>query len=160
MERIDRILHNEAFTKYLRMNEQAEQDRIFCRHGMEHFLDVARIGCILNYEKRLGIEKELIYAAALLHDIGRHVQYRDGTPHEKASAELAPQILEECGFKAAEREAVLEAIIRHRDTAAAVEANLNGLLYLADKASRPCFCCSVEEECNWKNENKNITIQV
>ena len=70
-----------------------EQDRIFCRHDTTHFLDVARIAYIENLENGLGLAKEEIYAAALLHDIGRHLQYTRGIPHEQASAMEAEGIL-------------------------------------------------------------------
>ena len=75
-----------------------EKDRIFCRHGMEHLLDVARIAYIENLENNRGISKEIIYGAALLHDIGRYLQYTEGIPHEKAGEELALEILKDSGF--------------------------------------------------------------
>ncbi|MFQ9392946.1 MAG: HD domain-containing protein [Lachnospiraceae bacterium] len=65
-----------------------ERDRIFCGHDMAHFLDVARLAYIFNLEENLGIEKEEIYTAALLHDVGRFVQYEDGTPHQLAGLPL------------------------------------------------------------------------
>ena len=40
----------------------------------------------------------MIYAAALLHDMGRVRQYRDGTEHHEESARIAARILPECGF--------------------------------------------------------------
>lgn len=52
------------------------------RHGMVHFLDVARIGTIIALEEGLKIDREWIYAAALLHDCGKHEQYEIGIPHE------------------------------------------------------------------------------
>ena len=61
-----------------------EKNRIFCRHGMDHLMDVARIAYIENLEKNCGISKEIIYGAALLHDIGRYLQYTEGIPHERA----------------------------------------------------------------------------
>lgn len=82
---------------------------------MSHFLDVARLSWIENLEKGLGIEKELIYAAALLHDCGRFRQYEDGTPHELAGAQLAEEILFDCGFEEPEREEILRAISGHRE---------------------------------------------
>lgn len=159
MERIDKILKQDLFLKYLQLNEEAELDRIFCHHDMVHFLDVARIAWILNLEEGLGIDKEMIYAAALLHDIGRHVQYADGTPHEKASALLASEILKDCGFNDTETGVIISAIETHRSSEVAGEATLNGILYRADKASRPCFACKAEKECNWKGDKKNKTIK-
>ena len=159
MNRIDRILQNHTYQDYLDLNAAAEADRRFCRHNMAHFLDVARIARIINLEEQLGVETEYIYAAALLHDIGRHVQYADGTPHEKASAALAPAILAECGFAEAEICLIIEAILAHRDVSAAGERNLRGLLYRADKASRACFDCPAAEECDWSEGKKNLTIR-
>lgn len=159
MERIDRILENKKYQNYLRLNRQEEKERIFCRHDMGHFLDVARIGWILVLEEHLPIEKEIVYAAALLHDIGRYLQYREGQPHEKASAKLAPEILKECGFNESETDIIIEAIEKHRDKNAQEEENLNGILYRADKASRPCFACDVENLCDWKQGKKNKKIR-
>ena len=158
MKRIDEILKNKDFLENLGKNDAAEADRRFCRHNMAHFLDVARIARIINAEENFGVDLEWIYAAGLLHDIGRHVQYADGTPHEQASACLAPGILSECGFSEEETRAVTGAILAHRDPQVAGEKNLGGLLYRADKASRACFSCPAEAECNWKKDKKNLTV--
>lgn len=158
MERVDRILKHRDFLYHLKENQSAEAERCFCRHGMEHFLDVARIGYIINLEEKLGMEKELVYGAALLHDIGKHRQYREGIPHEKASADIAPGILADCGFRPEEISSIREAILSHRETGVREEKNLKGLLYRADKASRACFSCRTQEECNWKEDKKNVSI--
>lgn len=160
MERIDKILKHNLFLECLRRNEEAERNRVFCRHDMGHFLDVARIAMILNLEKALHIDKELIYGAALLHDIGRYQQYEQGIPHEEASAELAPLILSDCGFDKEEAEVILKAIRDHRTKEIAEEASLSGILYLADKASRACFACKASGDCNWKQDKKNLTIKI
>ena len=89
MDRIDKILKHDLFIENLKKNQAAEADRRFCRHDMAHFLDVARIGTIINLEENLGISKEVIYGAALLHDIGKHRQYGEGIPHEQASAQIS-----------------------------------------------------------------------
>lgn len=158
MDRIDRILRNPCYREHLKMNHAAEADRRFCRHNMAHFLDVARIGRIINEEEGFGIALELIYAAGLLHDIGRHIQYEDGTPHELASARIAPGILAECGFTEAESQLITDAISSHRCVAVASEKNLRGLLYRADKASRACYACEAESDCSWKEGKKNLRI--
>lgn len=155
MDRVNRILHHEKYQKYLAYNERAEMSRRFCRHNMGHFLDVARLAVILNETEDYGMEKELIYAAALLHDIGRWMQYGEGIPHEQASFQLAPEILESCGFTEQERKKILDAVRNHRNTAVKEEKTLSGLLYRADKYSRPCFACSVEQACDWKQDKKN-----
>ena len=159
MNRIDRILNHKLFRLHLQENEKAEADRKFCRHNMIHFLDVARIAEIINLEEGLGLNREWIYAAALLHDCGKHIQYEDGIPHEVASARIAPEILQDCGFEKVEADKIVEAILSHRDESIAKEADLRGVLYRADKASRSCFACKAESECNWKDGKKNLAIK-
>lgn len=51
MNRIDKILKHDLFLYHLHANETAEAQRCFCRHNMVHFLDVARIGEIINLEQ-------------------------------------------------------------------------------------------------------------
>lgn len=159
MERIDKILKHDLFLYHLRENEAAEVQRRFCRHNMVHFLDVARIAMIINLEENLGLDREWIYAAALLHDMGKHIQYKDGTPHEEASAKIAPQILMDCGFDEKETGVIIGAILSHRDASVTEEKNLKGVLYRADKASRACFACEAEADCNWKEGKKNLQIK-
>lgn len=159
MDRIDKILMHPLFKEHLNANRAAEAERCFCRHDMAHFLDVARIGMILNLKERQGIEEEVIYAAGLLHDIGKHLQYSSGIPHERASAEIAPAILHDCGFDSNETDAIVKAILLHRESVSASAGGLTGILYRADKASRACFACEVEKDCNWKGDKKNRSIR-
>ena len=106
-----------------------------------------------------GLSKESIYAAALLHDIGRHLQYLEGTPHQEASAALAAEILPACGFQRTRDE---------RDPGGHPGPPLSrrsgrkkasvGYLYRADKASRNCLACPAEPACDWPKEKKNLEI--
>ena len=48
MKRIDQILSHPVFREQFALLQEAEKDRIFCRHTMEHFLDVARLMYIYN----------------------------------------------------------------------------------------------------------------
>lgn len=159
VERVNRIIKNKLYRDYINKNREAERDRQFCRHDMGHFLDVARIGMILKEKEGCSVSDELLYAAALLHDIGRWQQYQEGTPHEQASAKLAPPILTECGFGEEEKNEILEAIFSHRDASVKEEQNLKGLLYRADKLSRACFACEAEKDCNWKKDKKNLQLR-
>lgn len=168
MERVNRILNHDLFKEYLEKNRSAEENRQFCHHDMGHFLDVARLAMIFylkdccevkTYGSKPQIAEELIYAAALLHDIGRWKQYEDGTPHEKASAELAPAILTDCGFGAEETEQILTAILNHRNEKIKEEQSLSGILYRADKMSRSCFACEAEAACDWKGTKKNLELR-
>lgn len=155
MERINKLLKHVDFQEHMAKNKMAEAQRRFCHHDMGHFLDVARLAVILNQKEQLGINEEWIYAAALLHDIGRWKQYEDGTRHEVASYQFAPKILEDAGFQEPERTAILSAILEHRNSEKAEETSFDGLLYRADKMSRSCFACEMESECNWKEDKKN-----
>ena len=159
MDRVNRILQNKEYQLYLGKNVAAEDERIFCRHNMEHFLDVARIAMLLNVERNLGIDKGTLYAAALLHDIGRWKEYEDGTPHEVASARIAPKILADCGYTEEERALICKAILSHRDASVAPEESLDGILYEADKLSRPCHSCQAKALCKWSEEKKNLSIK-
>lgn len=134
---------------------ELEKDRAFCRHDIDHLLHVARLAYIENLEQDWKISKELIYTAALLHDIGRGIQYIEGIPHEKASYAMAPAILDDCGFGGQEKEDILDAIRSHRNQAVSEEATLRGLIYRADKLSRNCFACKASAECSWSETKKN-----
>jgi len=159
MNRIDRIINNPAYRECMERVKIYEADRIFCCHQMEHFLDVARIAYILNLEEGKKLGKDIVYAAALLHDIGRYVQYMDGTPHEKASGDIAPDILWECGYTEEEITMITGAIRTHRNKEASEKHLLSDIIYRADKASRACFSCRAEKLCDWKADKKNMTIK-
>ena len=175
MKRVNRILNHVLFRECLRQIEEAERERIYCGHDMGHFLDTARLAWIANLEKGLGLNKETVYAAALLHDIGRAKQYACGTPHDAASVELIRQIMPECGFSPGETEEVAAAVEGHsrsrrtavlgtggqsrRTAAADARKYLGNILREADHASRNCFDCDVRESCNWTDDRKNLELQ-
>lgn len=158
MKRIQAIYSHPLYQEQFSLLTDAEKDRIFCRHTMEHFLDVARLMYLYNLEEHAGLDKELIYAAALLHDIGRYEQIAKGTPHDIASAQMAQQILAETGFSDTEIHLVTDAILHHRGNEATGETLLACYLYRADKQSRNCFCCPASSECNWLESKKNLEI--
>ena len=155
MERVNQVLEHPRFQIYKEEIKKWEEDRPFCGHDVSHLLDVARIAYILSLEEACEISKEFIYTAALLHDIGRPEQYADGTPHQQASVNIADGVLKDCGFDAEEAAAILSAIGNHRDAARASKTPLDWLLYRADKLSRGCYVCDVEEICDWADAKKN-----
>ncbi len=157
MERVDRILRHPIFRQTLTELDELERERIFCHHGLEHLLSVARIMTIRAQETGSAISREMLYAAALLHDIGRVAQYRTGEPHETAGTEIASAILTDCGFTAQERTQILAAIAVHRGGGEGDD--LAGLLCWADKASRPCWSCPAAADCNWPEEKRNHTLE-
>ncbi len=133
-----------------------EEKREFCRHNLEHFLDMSRIAYMMVLEKNLQYSKEVIYAIGLLHDIGRVEQYEKGIGHHIASFNIAKEILKDIDFKEEEKTMILEAIINHRNC----ESNdLNAIIYKSDKLSRACYKCKAAKECNWPLEKRNLEIK-
>ncbi|XCP86644.1 HD domain-containing protein [Roseburia hominis] len=165
MSRVNHILFHPYYQECLAKNQKAEEGRIFCGHDMVHFLNVARIAYIFSMERQSGIPKESVYAAALLHDIGKWQQYEFGIPHDKASAQIAEPILSEAGFERKEREMICAVILGHRSEGACEQVPgeakmLAQILYDADKASRSCFSCEAKAECDWGQEKKNLQLMV
>lgn len=165
MPRVDAVWLHPAFQCALRWVESLERDRAFCRHGAGHLMDTARIMWIMNLEQGLGLDREVVYATALLHDVGKAAQYSCGEPHEVVGARLAESILTGPSgvgsFSAAERGAIVGAIRAHRRLRPDAQP-LERLLFQADKASRACFACPAEvrEACSWPDAKKNLGIQV
>jgi len=159
MERVNKIINNSIYKCAYHLIEDYENTRIFCKHDMSHFLDVARLAWIFNLEENLGISREIIYATAMLHDIGKHEQYIRNIPHETASALIACGILKDCCFNELESEMILSAIKTHRDEKQMIFKDLNRILYRADKMSRSCFTCDAKAYCNWGIEKMNLVIK-
>ena len=151
----NRLLNLPEYQDYLQRIEAHEKDRRLCRHNLAHFLDVARIATVIANEDGLSLNRDLIYTTALLHDIGRFVQYENGTPHERASHDLAVGLLRHLDFSSEDQSVILEAILSHRT---ANTQGFNAVFYQADKKSRACYGCAAQEECNLNNEKKNLEI--
>ena len=150
MKRINQILQNTEFLKYLQKNIKAEDNRIYCHHDMAHFLDVSRIAYIISLEEKLNIDKEVLYAMGFVHDIGRWMEYENGVDHASASIPLAEEILNECDFKESEISEILYAIETHRHKGQ--KSVIGDILYRADKLSRNCVICSARITCkNFQN---------
>ena len=148
---LDLIINHPLFRENLAKIKQKELNRLYCRHDLEHLLAVARLGYIINLEEGLKVEPTLIYAAALLHDLGKA---QDSADHAQRSGELAAVILPQCGFSGADTAQIIAAIKAHRQ--ASDQGALAYILYKADKKSRSCFSCSAQSSCNWSDEKKNL----
>ncbi len=155
MERFNCILNDEKYLYYLKRNKEFEKGRKFCKHNLKHFLEVARIAQIINLEENLGFKKEIIYTTAILHDIGKSLQYENKTPHEIASWEIAKKLLEEYNFSKEEVEFIKQAILEHREIK---NEGFSSLIYRADKLSRLCINCKAIDKCNWSDGKKNMKI--
>lgn len=157
MKRVNEILCNEKYKYFFNKLVELEKEREFCKHNMEHFLDLARIAYIKVLEKNLNYNKEVIYAIALLHDIGRVYEYEKGISHHIASVDIAKDILKEIDFDFEEKELIIKCIEDHRSSG---EIELSKIISESDKFSRCCFICSAEKDCYWHKDNKNMIIKI
>lgn len=184
MEFVDKLLKETEFLELLGKLEQLEENRQFCRHGLPHLLDTARIAWIRVLEQRTegyasggnqellrdsnnpkeayqgiasALEKEDIYLAALLHDLGRISQYEEGIPHHQAGSLVAEKLLGEIGYPKEKQERLVKAIEGHRK--APIGESLGSLLRWADKKSRNCFFCKAQKACKWEPGKQNETIE-
>lgn len=155
IERYNKIAEHNIFKDTINIINKNEKSRIFCKHGIEHCLDVARIAYILSLENNLNIKKDIIYAAALLHDTGRAFKDND---HNKKSAEISKEILADCGYSQSEISEIISAILNHRKDTSELN-NLSDIICKADKLSRQCYSCKAQKECYWTEERRNKTIK-
>lgn len=158
MTRVKLILADTDFRECIAQNCTREADRKFCGHNLQHMVDVARIAYILMLEGRQieqfmeecdinqKLAKEVIYAAALLHDIGRWLEYETGADHAAISAGLAPDILKRAGYYEPEISVITTAIMEHRRPQGQ-KSMLGACLYKADKLSRMCSHCDASGDC-------------
>ncbi|WP_055070813.1 HD domain-containing protein [Clostridium massiliamazoniense] len=156
MRRVNKILNNNIFKKCLLEIEEFEKRRVFCKHDLNHFLTMSRLAYIMVLEQKIKINKEVIYAVGLLHDIGRCLEYKEGIDHHKASVDISKDILKDCDFNEEERIFILDAIGAHRDSHS---SGIKNIFYSADKLSRDCIQCKAKKECYWNEEKKNLYIK-
>ena len=155
MKNIDIIMNNSMYTESLEKLKKYEENREFCNHTIEHFIDVSRIAYIMVLEEGLKVSKDVIYAIGLLHDIGRVKQYEEGIHHDIASVDMSREILKETSFTEEEVKIILNGIANHRKES---DNKLEEIIYRADKLSRQCFSCKAENECYWSKDKKNFKI--
>ncbi len=169
MKRIDLLISDPLYNEYLQRNAHEEMEPKFCLHDINHHIDVARITFILVLEnndlesflQESGISnriaaKEVIYAAGLLHDIGKWKEYREGAEHASYSAKLARGLLPRALFTPQEIEIICRAIYEHRE----ISNNMSFLgerLYRANNLSRICSQCIYNEQCP-KVQQKEISV--
>ncbi len=151
----NKIIENALFKKIIKTIEENEKNRIFCCHGIDHCLDVARIAYILTLENNLDINKDIIYSAAILHDTGRAFADKE---HDSKGADIAEKILKECNFSNNYIEEIKNAILNHRKNVTELN-NLSDVICMADKLSRQCFNCKAQSECYWQEEKRNKYIK-
>ncbi len=83
--------------------------------GYEHCLRVYALARELGRMENLSFDAELLYIAALLHDVGLYKAYshRKELDHARRSAAVAEQILRDADFPARDTRVVLDAIEHH-----------------------------------------------
>lgn len=156
MERIQPIVQHPQYRAWIQQMDELERDRKYCKHGLSHLLDVARIASLLAQDRKLTYPRDMIYAAALLHDLGRLQQYTTGEPHAQAGIPMAQEMLAHTSFTQIEQQQILQAVSSHRngDTC----DSLAQLIFEADHASRMCFVCEAANTCYWSQERRNQTV--
>ena len=152
------ILHDKEYIKRLKEIDEAEKERRFCRHSLDHLVSVARIGALIAVDEGLDISRDVIYATALLHDIGRWSELEKKHDHSEAGAMYAEGILRRAGYSEQDISEITHAIRCHGEDTEK-KNSLAWLLYKADKMSRSCFSCNVYEECFWDENIKNNNIK-
>jgi putative nucleotidyltransferase with HDIG domain len=90
--------------------------------------------------------KEVIYAAGLLHDIGKWKEYDAGVDHASFGAQLAREVLSDVAFSPDEINIIARAIFEHRNISNDMSF-LGERLYRADNLSRICFQCPELSNC-------------
>lgn len=150
MDRINGILEHPEYEEHLAKIELLEKDREFCKHDYAHAIAVARITqAYLSDQKVRGISRELVYAAALLHDIGRWVEYQTGEDHALTGARMAEAILHDCNYLPEEIALVQRAVCEHRCSPEEPDLSVLGqALARADDWSRDCRHCSARGRCH------------
>ena len=160
MPRVDAVWASEGFQVRYRRIRELERSRPYCGHGLDHLLDVARLMWVRVLEDGPALDRELVYAAALLHDIGRADEYLSGEPHDAAGARAAREILESLPegtrFPPADVDAICAAVRAHRSAGGGPLAEL---LRACDRLSRECLDCPSRAGCKWPDGKKNLTIR-
>jgi len=169
LQRIELLLKDQFFNQYMLNNTDEESGIKYCQHGLPHHLDVARIAYILVLEhndlslftREAGLSsklaaKEVIYAAGLLHDIGKWQEIQEGVNHATCGARLARDILPRICFDENETEIICRAIYEHRNISQDMSF-LGERIHRADNLSRFCGHCEERAECP-KRGTKELSV--
>lgn len=162
------LLQDQEYLAMVKRLEQQEKQRLFCRHGLSHFLDVARIAWIRILEQtaqesmdmeHLAQQKDQIYLTALLHDLGRLAEYNHTQSHGHAQegAHIAEKFLKRIGYPEHKVQEIVNAVREHSKEVK-TNQDLSDKIQIADNCSRNCFFCEAQEQCYWSEERRNKTI--
>ncbi|WP_054695075.1 HD domain-containing protein [Syntrophomonas palmitatica] len=169
MKRIDLLINDTMYKDYIQRNMD-EEINAYCQHDFRHHLDVARITYILVLEnndlnyfiKESGLSgklaaKEVIYAAGLLHDIGKWKEFQTGTDHASYGSRLAREVLPRALFNEQEIEIICQGIFEHRNISMDMSF-LGERLHRADNLSHLCLECPAQNVCpKMKNRDASLS---
>lgn len=158
----EKVLEHATYQDRLAKLALMEEQRVFCKHDLEHSLEVARIALQVARGNDLQISEDVIKTTALLHDMGRVEQYEQGVSHVEASVAFAREILLLLDTDNTMIDVICDAIQNHsrRDLAKERFANafaistLKELISHADQFSRKCYMCRAYDACKWHPEEK------
>ena len=162
MDTVTRLIQHPLYKEKYDALQAYEKERLYCRHDMHHFMRVAQIADQIARENGLSFSTEEITLVALLHDIGRTMQYQNKISHAEASASFAREILLSLGYDGKKTEEIRKAIIAHSNRMDAKKRfarrgelqSLEEIVSFADQFSRECYSCAVKDSCKWKNGEK------
>ena len=154
----NKIVKNLVFIMKMADIRRLERDRIFCGHDISHCMDVARLTMLICAEEGIEADADVVYSAALLHDIGRSEEYVNGTPHDTAGIEIAARILMQVECPPETSREIIRLIAGH-SRSGGKKTVLEDAFYRADKQSRLCFACPARDECRWDDSKKNLKIR-
>lgn len=173
LDRINAIINNSEYQDWIIANNQAEYGSEYCRHGLEHAFDVARIAYELWLDHQGNpLARDIVYATALLHDIGYWSKFEalqddseenccehtadlndnQETPFQTAAV-LAEDILFDAGYHPAMIAEIQKAILNMETDS---KEGLSVILRRANELSRPCFICPMKNKC--QKEPKNLRL--
>lgn len=154
----NKIVKNLVFIMKMADIRRLERDRIFCGHDISHCMDVARLTMLICAEEGIEADADMVYSAALLHDIGRSEEYVSGIPHDTAGIEIAARILMQIECSPETSREIIRLIASH-SRSSGKKTPLEDAFYRADKQSRLCFACPARDECCWDDSRKNLKIR-
>lgn len=107
------IRYLESTVELLQEPGMSQEDSMVRENSMAREASMVRENSMAR--NNLAVTREIIYATALMHDIGRISQIENDIPHDVASAKLCDVILPECGFAQWEIVMIKQAILEHRN---------------------------------------------
>jgi len=169
LKRVELLINEALYNEHMQRNVSQEVEPKIYEHGFHHHLDVARITYILILEhndlnyfvRESGLSgklaaKEVIYAAGLLHDIGKWKEYKEGIEHASYGAMVARDILPRAFFNPNEVDIICRAIYEHSNISKDMSF-LGERVHRADNLSRVYTERDFREQCSTM-KNKEICI--